>query len=111
RRKAWSGETWLAAPEIARLPDSATFLPQRKIKIEAAGTDRRIKPACPGRGAAFFTLLRRTGTHGPECNLDPGSAAHHAARHSASKTRVNALMALRSIRGTASQILRPARSQ
>ena len=29
--------------------------------------------------------------------MDPGSAAH---RHSASKTRVNALMALRSIRGT-----------
>jgi hypothetical protein len=32
--------------------------------------------------------------------MDPGSAAHRAARHSASKTRVNALMALRSIRGT-----------
>jgi hypothetical protein len=32
--------------------------------------------------------------------MDPGSAAHHAASHSASKTRVNALMALRSIRGT-----------
>jgi ribosome-associated protein len=32
--------------------------------------------------------------------MGPGSAAHHAARHSASKTRVNALMALRSIRGT-----------
>jgi len=31
------------------------------------------------------------------CTMDPGSAAH---RHSASKTRVNALMALRSIRGT-----------
>jgi hypothetical protein len=29
--------------------------------------------------------------------MDPGSAAH---RHSVSKTRVNALMALRSIRGT-----------
>ncbi len=29
--------------------------------------------------------------------MDPGSAAH---RHSASKTRVNALVALRSIRGT-----------
>ena len=29
--------------------------------------------------------------------MDPGSAAH---RHSASKTRVNALMALRSVRGT-----------
>ncbi len=37
----------------------------------------------------------------------PGSAAHHAARHSASKTRVNALMALalRSIRGTHSSSL------
>jgi len=32
--------------------------------------------------------------------MDPGSAAHHAAKQSASKTRVNALMALRSIRGT-----------
>jgi hypothetical protein len=32
--------------------------------------------------------------------MDPGSAAHHAASHSASKTRVNALMALRSIPGT-----------
>jgi len=30
--------------------------------------------------------------------MGPGSAAHHAASHSASKTRVNALMALRSIR-------------
>jgi hypothetical protein len=29
-----------------------------------------------------------------------GPAAHDAARHSASKARVNALMALRSIRGT-----------
>src|SRR5258708_35205684 len=37
-------------------------------------------------------------THG--YNMDPGSAAHHAARHNASKTRVNALMALRGIRGT-----------
>jgi hypothetical protein len=30
--------------------------------------------------------------------MDPGTAAHH---HSASKTRVNALMVLRGIRGTA----------
>jgi hypothetical protein len=29
--------------------------------------------------------------------MDPGSAAHH---HSASKTRVNALMVLRCVRGT-----------
>src|SRR5229473_881833 len=39
--------------------------------------------------------------------MDPGSAAHHAARHSASKTRVNALMALRSIRGTYPLVLAP----
>jgi ribosome-associated protein len=37
--------------------------------------------------------------------MGPGSAAHHAARHSASKTRVNALMALRSIRGTPPPVL------
>jgi hypothetical protein len=29
--------------------------------------------------------------------MDPGSAAHH---HSVSKTRVNALLVLRSVRGT-----------
>ena len=53
---------------------------------------------CPGRGAALLALLRRAGTHRrPAWSMDPGSAAH---RHSASKTRVNALMALRSIRGT-----------
>jgi hypothetical protein len=39
--------------------------------------------------------LRRAGTHA--IRMDPGSAAH---RHSASKTRVNALLALRSVRGT-----------
>jgi hypothetical protein len=33
-------------------------------------------------------------------SLHPGSAAHHAARHRASKTRVNALMALRCVQGT-----------
>jgi hypothetical protein len=43
--------------------------------------------------------LRCSAEPGPMSTLavDPGSAAH---RHSASKTRVNALMALRSIRGT-----------
>src|SRR3954464_13736543 len=36
---------------------------------------------CPGRGAAFFTLLRRTGTvtNAALC-YGPGSAAHQAAR-------------------------------
>jgi hypothetical protein len=58
--------------------------------------------SCPGRGAAFFMPLRRTGTV-PNTGVrdGPGSAAH---RHSASKTRVNALMAkggaLRCVRGT-----------
>ena len=46
-----------------------------------------------------LSLRRRAGTHF-HCSMDPGSAAHRAANHSASKTRVNALMALRSIRGT-----------
>jgi hypothetical protein len=45
-------------------------------------------------------LRRRTGTHSSLNQMYPGSAAHHGASHSASKTRVNALMALRSIRGT-----------
>jgi hypothetical protein len=46
--------------------------------------------SCPGRGAAFFTLLRRAGTYLNACKVDPGSAAHHAAKGGA----------LRSIRGT-----------
>src|SRR4030088_3559172 len=45
-------------------------------------------------------MHRRTGPKKPERRHGPGSAAHHAARHSAPKTRVHALMALRSIRGT-----------
>ena len=48
-------------------------------------------------------LLRCPAEPGPIIDIGeswtPGSAAH---RHSASKTRVNALMALRSIRGTLS---------
>jgi hypothetical protein len=32
--------------------------------------------------------------------MGPGSAAHHAATHSASKARVNALMVLHCVRGT-----------
>ena len=42
--------------------------------------------------------------------MDPGSAAHHAAIHSASKTRVNALTALRSIRGTDARCRLPVRA-
>jgi hypothetical protein len=52
--------------------------------------------------AAFFTLLRRAGTvTNTGAWYGPGSAAHHAVKnHSASQTRVNALMALRCVRGT-----------
>src|SRR3954447_25938786 len=39
-----------------------------------------IARACPGRGAAFFMPLRRTGTPVKYSKLGPGSAAHHAAR-------------------------------
>jgi hypothetical protein len=68
-----------------------TKLPDGQITTAARA------PSCPGRGAASFTLLRSAGTHAYTGAVDPGSAAH---RHSASKTRVNALMALRGIRGT-----------
>jgi hypothetical protein len=37
----------------------------------APRNDGRV--SCPGRGAAFFTLLRRAGT---QCTMGPGSAAH-----------------------------------
>jgi hypothetical protein len=60
--------------------------------------------SCPGRGLAFFTMHRRAGIQSFN-KMDPGSAAHH---HSASKTRVDALTVLRSIRGT--QPYRPGRS-
>ena len=45
--------------------------------------------ACPGRGTAFFTLLRRTGTH--SFVMGPGSAARYAVKNGA----------LRCVRGTA----------
>jgi hypothetical protein len=48
---------------------------------------------CPGRGAAFFTLLRRAGTVPNAGALyGPGSAAHRFAKS----------YALRCVRGTAS---------
>src|SRR5882724_7240141 len=61
-----------------------------------------LKYPCPGRGAAFFMPLRRAGTvPNTGVRYGPGSAAHY---HSASKTRVNALMvkngALHCVRGT-----------
>ena len=47
--------------------------------------------ACPGRGAAFFMPLRRTGTvPGTGAWYGPGSAAHHAVKNGA----------LRCVRGT-----------
>src|ERR1700704_3069477 len=57
-------------------------------------------PSCPGRGAAQSDAPLSRDPWVWTMAMDPGSATHHAARHSASKTRVNALMALRSIRGT-----------
>jgi hypothetical protein len=54
--------------------------------------------SCPGRGAAFFTLLRRAGTQALQVRSDGPRIS--SAPHSVSKTRVNALVALRCIRGT-----------
>jgi hypothetical protein len=64
-------------------------------------TNIRFLP-CPGRGAAFFMPLRRTGTvPSTGVRYGPGSAKQRFAKsHSASKTRVNALMALHRARDT-----------
>jgi hypothetical protein len=66
------------------------------MQHEVAGKkSAAIDAVCPGRGAAFFTLLRRAGTvTNAILRYGPGSAAQRKS-HSASKTRVNALMALR----------------
>src|SRR5260370_5500518 len=60
---------------------------------------RRI--SCPGRDAAFFTLLRRAGTV-PNAGVryGPGSAAHHAAKGGA----------LRCVRGTHEACMAPVSS-
>src|SRR4051812_1878549 len=65
---------------------------------------RRDEVSCPGRGAACNAAPQ---SRDPATAMDPGLAAHHAVRHSASKTRVNALVALRSIRGTSLTHLKP----
>src|SRR5258708_38755451 len=44
---------------------------------------------CPGRGAAFFTLLRRAGTYSLPNKMDPGSAARREERCAASGARSN----------------------
>src|ERR1700682_6588532 len=54
----------------------------------AACRAKRLSASCPGRGAASFTLLRSAGTHDSAKLVDPAPAAHYAANHSASKTRV-----------------------
>jgi hypothetical protein len=67
------------------------FCRARRVKISLA---REVIHPCPGRGAAFFTVQRRAGTH---AGAPPGFSS---APHRASKTRVNALTVLRCIRGT-----------
>jgi hypothetical protein len=72
----WTGgaNQWAAA----RVPDA----------VQRSPGDAQHRPVA---------LLRRAGTQIDTCEVGSGSAAH---RHSASKTRVDALMALHSIRGT-----------
>src|SRR4051812_13346303 len=53
-----------------------------------------MRPSCPGRDAAFFTLLRRTGTVlGTGVRYGPGSAAHREERCAASGTRLQTPLA------------------
>src|SRR5438876_5195833 len=62
-------------------PRSEAVLDEKCLKPQCQKIVRwAVLSKCPGRGAAFFMLLRRAGTH-PECiSWAPGSAAHHAAR-------------------------------
>src|SRR5207248_4327884 len=50
--------------------------------------------SCPGRVAAPLRAAPQSRDPSRHRGWTPDSAAHHAARHSASKRRVNALMAL-----------------
>jgi hypothetical protein len=63
-------------------------------------TFRKSEVICPS--GHFVAILVRARVPDAVTSMDPGSAAHH---HSASKTRVNALMVLRSVRGTPALIV------
>ncbi len=96
--------------------DAARWTPaQQRTAVRCAASGERCGPAGglsdvsdEGMRCEHISLVSRTrcsalraapqsGDPYRRCEMDPGSAAHC---HSASKTRVNALMALRCVRGT-----------
>jgi hypothetical protein len=70
-------------------PDQQRTTPQRAARCAASGERRRTQhgPACPGRGAACFTLLRSAGIHsdakhdGPRTSSAPRRRERRAAQH------------------------------
>ena len=93
---------WTSPGAHSRGPLALPTLRASSIVIPGCASWRR---PCPGRGAARSScgaVHRRAGsvTDAGAC-YGPGSAKHHAAKgHSASKTRVNALMVLHRARDT-----------
>jgi hypothetical protein len=86
RRAGTHGYGSIMAPDLQRTASRRAASGARQILfLRGRGVKQCV--SCPGRGAAFFTLLRRAGTHGYVSIIDPGSAAHR--------------FALRSVRGTA----------
>src|ERR1700732_451232 len=90
------------APDWLAMTSNHAFAPLRKLpdgKITGLSASAPLvsRTRCGALRAAPQSRDLSRHLHG-----GPGSAAHHAASHSASKTRANALMALRSIRGTTS---------
>jgi hypothetical protein len=82
---------------VIRSPDSNVKQPRHRHcnPLACPFHDLRERRTCPGRGAAFFMMHRRAGTHRRvEWSMDPGSAAHR--------------FALRSIRGTLTHFRHPA---
>ena len=71
---------------------------RQPLQQTARRANHREPLSCPGRDAANFTLLCRAGPISTPAKWTPDQ---QRTRYSASKTRVNVLKALRSIRGTA----------
>ena len=94
-----SGKTASSPHQRSDMRDSRNM---KILDIAPLIQDLRITPTSfvSRTRCSVLTLLRRAWTHQRDVLDGPRIAAHHAARHSASKTRVNALMALRSFRGT-----------
>src|SRR5229473_5675406 len=78
RAKSVAGRFRRADPALASRRD---FRQGQIGRLSPTQPIAELAKRCPGRGAAFFTLLRRAGTHKilTSNKMDPGSAAHRGA--------------------------------